>query len=100
VQCRRWCIAGSRVTANQVRQQLLALVYNLGNFLRRLTLPHAVKHWTLTTLRDKLIKIGAKVVHHARRVVFQMAELGIPRPLLAAILRRIERLRLLAPAPT
>ena len=36
-------------------------------------LPQGVKQWTLTTLRDKLIKIGAKVVHHARRVVFQMA---------------------------
>jgi hypothetical protein len=59
-----------------------------------------VKHWTLTTLRDKLIKIGAKVVHHARRVVFQLAEVAIPRPLFAAILRRIERLHLTAPAPT
>jgi hypothetical protein len=85
---------------NQVRLQLFALAYNLGNFLRRLALPTAVKHWTLTTLRDKLIKIGAKVVRHARRVVFQLAEVAIPRPLFAAILRRIERLRRLAPAPT
>jgi len=85
---------------NQVRLQLFALAYNLGNFLRRLALPSSVKHWTLTTLRDKLIKIGAKVVHHARRVVYQMAEVAIPRPLFAAILSRIERLRLLAPAPT
>ena len=85
---------------NQVRLQLFALAYNLGNFLRRLALPKAVKHWTLTTLRDKLIKIGAKVVHHARRVVFQMAEVAIPRPLFAAILRRIERLRRLAPRLT
>jgi hypothetical protein len=85
---------------NQVRLQLFALAYNLGNFLRRLALPPRVKHWTLTTLRDKLIKIGAKVVHHARRVVFQMAEVAIPRTLFAAILRRIERLRLLVPAPT
>jgi hypothetical protein len=85
---------------NQVRLQLFALAYNLGNFLRRLALPPRVKHWTLTTLRNTLIKIGAKVVHHARRVVFQMAEVAIPRTLFAAILRRIERLRLLAPAPT
>ena len=85
---------------NQVRLQLFALAYNLGNFLRRLALPPRVKHWTLTTLRNKLIKIGAKVVHHARRVVFQMAEVAISRTLFAAILRRIERLRLLAPAPT
>ena len=55
---------------NQVRLQLFALAYNLGNFLRRLALPASVKHWTLTTLRDKLIKIGAKVVRHARCVTF------------------------------
>jgi hypothetical protein len=85
---------------NQVRLQLFALAYNLSNFLRRLALPTSVKHWTLTTLRDKLIKIGAKVVHHARRVVFQLAEVAIPRTLFAAVLRRIGRLRLMAPAPT
>ena len=84
---------------NQVRLQLFALAYNLGNFLRRLALPASVKHWTLTTLRDKLIKIGCKVVHHARRVVFQLAEVAIPRSLFALILRRIERLRLLVPEP-
>ncbi len=84
---------------NQARLQLFALAYNLGNFLRRLALPVSVKHWTLTTLRDKLIKIGCKVVHHARRVVFQLAEVAISRSLFALILRRIERLRLLTPAP-
>ncbi|MEE9294846.1 MAG: transposase [Phycisphaerae bacterium] len=41
---------------------LTQLAYNLGNFLRRLALPRSVKHWSLTTLRDKLIKIGAKIV--------------------------------------
>lgn len=49
--------------ANQARLQLHVLAYNLGNFLRRLALPPSVKQWSLTTLRDKLIKIGAKVVH-------------------------------------
>ena len=61
---------------NQVRVQLFALAYNLGNFLRRLALPRSVQHWTLTTLREKLIKIGAKVVRHARYVTFQLAEGG------------------------
>ena len=41
---------------NQVRLQLFALAYNLGNFLRRLALPQSVRHWSLTTLREKLIK--------------------------------------------
>lgn len=85
---------------NQVRLQLFALAYNLGNFLRRLALPSSVKHWTLTTLRDKLIKIGAKVTRHSKRVVFQLAEVAVPRQLFRAILQRIERLRLLCPAPT
>jgi hypothetical protein len=77
---------------NQVRLQLFALAYNLGNFLRRLALPEGVEHWSLTTLREKLVKIGAKVVRHARYVVFQMAEVAIPRRLFATILRRISRL--------
>jgi hypothetical protein len=79
---------------NQVRLQLFALAYNLGNFLRRLALPQGVKHWSLTTLREKLIKIGAKVVSTARYVVFQMAEVAVPRKLFQLILERIRRLRL------
>jgi hypothetical protein len=83
---------------NQVRHQLFALAYNLGNFLRRLALPKAVKHWSLTTLREKLVKIGAKVVQHARYVIFQMAEVAVPRGLFAAILERIRRLALARPS--
>ena len=82
---------------NQVRLQLFALAYNLGNFLRRLALPEGVSHWSLTTLRDKLIKIGAKVVRHARYVTFQMAEVAIPRNLFEAILNRIQALGLPPP---
>ncbi len=76
---------------NQARLQLFALAYNLGNFLRRLALPRSVKHWSLTTLREKLIKIGAKVVTHSRHVIFQMGEVAVPRELFAAILNRIQR---------
>jgi hypothetical protein len=82
---------------NQVRLQLFALAYNLANFLRRLALPKSVRHWTLTTLREKLVKIGAKVVKHSRYVIFQLAEVAVPRALFAAILSRIQQL---APAPT
>jgi len=78
---------------NQVRLQLFALAYNLGNFLRRLALPKSVKQWSLRTLRDRLIKIGAKVVRHSRYVVFQMAEVIVPRALFREILERIGRLR-------
>ena len=78
---------------NQVRLQLFVLAYNLGNFLRQAVLPQAVRHWTLTTLREKLIKIGAKVVRHSRKIVFQMAEVAVPRALFQTILQRIGRLR-------
>ena len=77
---------------NQVRLQLFALAYNLGNLLRRLALPQSISHWSLRTLQTKLIKIGAKVVSHARYTCFQMAEVSISRNLFAAILRRIRRL--------
>jgi Transposase DDE domain group 1 len=59
--------------ANAVRLQLHALAYNLGNFLRTLATPEPIKDWSLTSLKDKLIKIGAKVVSHGRYVAFQMA---------------------------
>ena len=85
--------------ANQVRLQLFALAYNLGNFLRRLALPQDVQHWSLTTLREKLIKIGAKIVRHARYVTFQMADVAIPRTLFREILRRIARLKTKRPLP-
>jgi len=76
-----------------MRLQLFALAYNLGNFLRRLALPRKVKHCSLITLREKLIKIGAKVVHHSRYVTFQLAEVAVPRDLFVAILQRIGRVR-------
>jgi hypothetical protein len=56
-----------------------------------LALPRSVKHWSLTTLREELIKIGAKVVTHSRYVIFQMAEVAVPRELFGAILDRIQR---------
>ena len=49
-----------------MRLHLFALAYDLDNFLRRLALPRRVSHWSLTTLREKLVKIGAKVARRAR----------------------------------
>jgi hypothetical protein len=79
--------------ANAVRLQLHALAYNLGNFLRTLATPEPIKDWSLTTLKDKLIKIGAKVVSHGRYVIFQMAEVAIARQMFEEILRLIAELR-------
>jgi len=83
-----------RFVANQVRLQLFILAYNLGNFLRRLGLPRAIKDWSLRSLQVKLIKMGGRMVRHARRIIFQLAEVAVPRELFAAILERINRLRL------
>ena len=81
-----------RFADNEVRLQLFALAYNLANLLRRLALPRGVKHWSLPTLREKLVKIGAKVTQHATYVTFQLAAVAIPRPLFREILRNIARL--------
>jgi hypothetical protein len=83
-----------RFKDNAARLQLFALAYNLANFLRQLVLPKPIQGWTLTTLREKLIKIGAKVVAHAKYLTFQLAEVAVPRKLFARILERIARLRL------
>src|SRR5487761_1887372 len=77
-----------RFAANAVRLQLHALAYNLGNFLRTLATPEPIKDWSLTSLKEKLIKIGAKVVSHGRYVAFQMAEVAVPRKLFGEILLR------------
>ncbi len=75
---------------DQVRFQLFAPC-NFGDFLRWLALPRSVKHGSLTTLREKLIKIEAKVVLHAKHVSSQMAEVAVPRELFAVILEWIRR---------
>ena len=79
--------------ANAVRLQLHALAYNLANFLRSLALPGEIAEWSLTSLREKVVKIGAKVITHGRYVIFQMAEVAVPRELFGRILDRIARLR-------
>ena len=78
---------------NAVRLQLHALAYNLANFMRTLALPKEVEQWSLTTLREKLVKIGAKVVSHGRYVMFQLAAVAVPRELFRKILRLIDDLR-------
>jgi hypothetical protein len=80
---------------NKIRLQLFALACNLGKFFRQVALPKSVGHWMMTTLREKAIKFGAKVVCHARYIIFQLAEVAVSRELFAAILRRIGKLRLL-----
>ena len=78
-----------RFVANQVRLWLFILAYNLGNFLRRLCLPKAVKHRSLQSLQVKFIKIGGRLARHARRLVFQLAEVAVPKEVLRSFFGRI-----------
>ena len=82
-----------RFAANAVRLQLHALAYNLANFLRTLATPEGIETWSLTSLRERLIKTGARLVGHARYAVFQMAEAALPRAVFAGILDLINGLR-------
>jgi len=81
-----------------VRLQLHVPAYNLGNFMRTLAMPNAAEPWSLTSLRAKLIKIGAKIVSHSRYVTFQLVEVAVSRPMFSDILPLIARLRA-PPAP-
>ncbi len=58
-----------------------------------LALPDEVEHWSLTTLRENLVKIGAKVVRHGRYVGFQLAEVAVSKDLFRKILSLIDDLR-------
>ena len=78
----------------EVRLQLCVLACNLGNFLRRLGLPKAIKDWSLHSLQGKLIKTGGQIMRHARQIVFQWGEVAVPKKLFTTILERISRLRL------
>ncbi len=82
-----------KFVANQVRLSLFILAYNLGNFFRRLALPEAIKHWFLTSIQTRLIKTGGRLVRHARRLVFQLAEVMVTMDMFVEILDRIGRLR-------
>ncbi len=87
-----------RLAANAVRLQLHARAYNPARFPRSLTLPEAVSHLSMTTLRDRFVKIGAKIVRHGRSITFQMAEVMVSRGLFQHILDAIAALRALPPA--
>ena len=82
-----------KFVANQVRLGLFILAYNLGNFFRRLALPEAIKRWSLTSIQRRLIKTGGRLVRHARRLVFHLAEVMVNRDMFGEMLERIGRLR-------
>jgi hypothetical protein len=83
-----------KFVANQARLGLFVLAYNLGNFMRRLALLESMKHWSLTSLQSRMIKTGGRLVRHARRLVFQLAEVLVTREMLTGMLERVNSLRL------
>ena len=78
-----------RFRANEVRLQLSVLAYNLGNLWRRLGLPHRIKSWSLTSLQQRLMKTGGRLVQHARYYWLLLAEGHLNRRLFGDMLRRI-----------
>ena len=58
-----------------------------------------MESWSMTTLREKLVKIGAKLIVHARYTIFQMAEVAVPRDLFRRIMEMIDELRPRTTAP-
>ena len=78
---------------NEVRLQLHALAYNIGVFLQGTDLTYEMADWSLTSLQTRRIKIGARVVCHARAITFQLAEVAISGSLFSHILAAIQCLR-------
>ena len=78
-----------RFQANEVRLQLSVLAYNLGNLWRRLVLPPRIKRWSLTSLQQRLVKTGGRLVKHARYYWLLLAEGHLTRRLFGDMLRRI-----------
>ena len=78
---------------NEVRLQLHALAYNLGSFLQRADLPEEIADWSLTSIQSRLIKIGARVVRHARKITFQLAEVAVLGHVFGQILTAIRALK-------
>ncbi len=79
-----------RFQANEVRLWLSVIAYDLGNLWRRLALPKRIATWSLTSLQQRLMKTGGRVVKHARYYWLLLAEGHLTRRLFGAILQRLE----------
>ena len=85
-----------RFRANEVRLWLSVLAYNLGNLWRRLALPAPIGKWSLTSLQQRLVKTGRRLIQHARYYWFLLAEGHLTRRLFGGMLPKIA----LLPSPT
>jgi hypothetical protein len=83
-----------RFRANEVRLWLSLIAYNLGNLWRRLALPSPVANWSLTSLQQRLVKTGGRLIQHARYYWLLLAESHLTRRLFADMLRKVAALPL------
>lgn len=83
-----------RFRSNEVRLWLSVIAYNLGNLWRRLVLPKRIDGWSLTSLQQRLVKTGGRLIKHARYYWLLQAESHLTRRLFGAMVRRIEALPL------
>jgi hypothetical protein len=83
-----------RFRSNEVRLWLSVIAYNLGNLWRRLALPHRISHWSLTSLQQRLVKTGGRLIKHARYYWLLLAESHLTRRLFGSMLLRIAGLSL------
>jgi hypothetical protein len=81
-----------RFRSNEVRLMLSLIAYNLGNLWRRLVLPKKIENWSLTSLQQRLVKTGGRLVKHARYYWLMLAESHLTRRLFGSMVRRIEAL--------
>jgi hypothetical protein len=83
-----------RFRSNEVRLWLSVIAYNLGNLWRRLVLPRRIEKWSLSSLQQRLVKTGGRLIRHARYFWLLLAEGHLTKRLFSAMLRRIEALPL------
>ena len=83
-----------RFRSNEVRLRLTIIAYNLGNLWRRLVLPQRIGNWSLTSLQQRLVKTGGRLIKHARYYWLLLAESHLTRRLFASMLGRINGLSL------
>src|SRR6516165_1154123 len=81
-----------RFHSNEVRLALSLIAYNLGNLWRRLALPARVENWSLTSLQQRLVKTGGRLIKHARYYCLLLAESHLTRRLFTGMLRKITAL--------
>lgn len=85
-------LSSHRFRSNEVRLMLNLIAYNLGNLWRRLVLPNKIENWSLTSLQQRLVKTGGRLVRHARYYWLMLAESHLTRRLFGSMVRRIEAL--------